>query len=237
MRVLGIETSGDAVSVAVAGAEGVQAELLFRHGMELSRTLQPRIEEVLQVAGMAIGDVEGIAVSIGPGSFTGLRIGVTAAKSLAWALNVPVAGIPTLEAIAAEHPAPPRALVCALQSASATDVFAALFQWNMGRLEPRAEEMLAPVGDLLSHLAMTPLEVVLVGQLGPHRAALLEALKSRAVLTPEDMLPRAGTVARLGRERLLSGRADSLHDLAPRYLRPSAAEARRTAGGAACPAP
>lgn len=237
MRVLGLETSGDAVSVALADAGGVQAELLFRHGMELSRSLQPRLEEVLRVAGLTVRDVEGVAVSIGPGSFTGLRIGVTAAKSLAWALGVPVAGVPTLQALAAEHPAPPRALVCALQSASATDVFAALFQWHAGRLEPRAEELLAPVGDLLAHLAATPLDVVLVGQFGPHRAALQEALGGRAILAPEDMLPRAGTVARLGRERLLAGQADSVHDLAPRYLRPSAAEARRTAGGTACPAP
>ncbi|HEU4751834.1 MAG TPA: tRNA (adenosine(37)-N6)-threonylcarbamoyltransferase complex dimerization subunit type 1 TsaB, partial [Armatimonadota bacterium] len=205
MRVLGIETSGDVTGVAVVDERGTLAELSFRHGMELSRLLAPHTERVLELARLAPGDLQGIAVSIGPGSFTGLRIGVTAAKSLAYALGIPAAAVGSLEAIAADCPAPARSLVGALLSASATEVFAALYQWNGERLEPRAQEMLVPARDLAKNLAKSPLDVVLVGQLGPHRETLAEALGPRAAMLPEDRFPHPATVARLGRWRLLAG--------------------------------
>jgi tRNA threonylcarbamoyladenosine biosynthesis protein TsaB len=233
MRVLGIETSGEVTGVALADGSGVAAELSFRHGMQLSRLLAPHTEKVLELAGVTIREVEGIAVSVGPGSFTGLRIGVTTAKSLAYALAVPVVGISALDALAADTPAPARALVCALMSATAEEVFAALYQWNGERLEPRAQEMLIPARDLAKKLAQSPLDVVLAGQPGPHRAVLAEALGPRLAVLPGERSPRPVTVALLGRERLLAGQSDPVHALAPRYLRASTPEVRRAAAGAA----
>ena len=230
MRVLGIETSGDVAGVAVVDEAGVLAELSFRHRMELSRYLVPHVREVLATAGLEVGALEGIAVSVGPGSFTGLRIGVTAAKALAYARNLPLAGVHTLHAIAAEHPVPPAALVCALISASAADVYTAVYQWKDGVLEPRAEEMLLPIGELTQRLRGTPLPAVVAGVAGPHRAALVEALGERGILA-EDSPPRPGTVARLGRRRLLAGERDDAHTLAPRYLRASTPEVRLQAKG------
>lgn len=234
MLVLGIETAGDVAGVALHDAGGLRAELCFAHGMELSRFLLPHVQELLRVAGAALGDLEGIAVGLGPGSFTGLRIGVTAAKSLAFGLGLPAVGVGTLEALAAECPAPAGALVCAVVSASAADVFAALYQWRDGHPEPRAAEMLLPARDLAGKLTAAPLDVVMAGVPGPHRALLAAALGPRLALSPEDRLPRASTLARLGRARLLAGEAPSVHSLAPRYLRPSTAEARLQE--AACPA-
>jgi tRNA threonylcarbamoyladenosine biosynthesis protein TsaB len=235
MPVLGIETSGDVAGVAVVDARGVAAEITFRHNLALSRFLVPRIAEVLALAGVEMAALGGVAVSVGPGSFTGLRIGVTTAKMLAYARGIPVAGIGTLAALAAERPAPPQALLCALIPASATHVFAALYQWREGRPERRAEETLLPAEELAQKLARTPLEVVLAGDPGPHRALLAAALGPRLVLSQEAPAPRAATVARLGRDRLVAGQADPVHALAPCYLRASAAEARRKE--AACPLP
>jgi tRNA threonylcarbamoyladenosine biosynthesis protein TsaB len=163
MKLLGIETSGDVAGVAVADETGLAAELLFRHRMELSRFLAPRIQEVLALASIGVQELEGIAVSRGPGSYTGLRIGVTAAKSLAFARGLPIAAVSTLEALAWERPAPPQALVCPVLSASGTDLFAALYQWQGGRLEARLEEMLLPTGDLVERLRSTSLDVLLCG--------------------------------------------------------------------------
>jgi tRNA threonylcarbamoyladenosine biosynthesis protein TsaB len=233
MRVLGIETSGDVTGVAVVDEKGVLAELSFRHAMQLSRHLLPHTQEVLALAGCTLQDLAGIAVSVGPGSFTGLRIGVTTAKSLAYAAELPVIAVPTLEALALETPAPAGALVAALMSASSVDVFAALYQWSGGRLEPRAEELMLPAAELAQRLARTPLDVVLTGIIGPHRPLFSTAAGPRLTLNLEDRSPHPATIAAYGRRRLAAGESDPVHALAPRYLRASAAEARRevTAGG------
>jgi len=236
MRILGIETSGDVAGLAVLDEAGVLAEIQFRHRQELSRTLAVRLEELLELAGLDLPELHGVTVAVGPGSFTGLRMGVTAAKTLAYARELPVAGVGTLAALAAERPAPFRALLCSVLPASPTHLFAALFQWQDGRPEPRAEEMLIAAEDLAAKLAQSPLDVVLAGSAGQHRPALEAALGPRLILGPEQPTPRAATVARLGRERLLRGESDPAHALAPRYLRPSTAEARlrerQAAGGA-----
>jgi tRNA threonylcarbamoyladenosine biosynthesis protein TsaB len=236
MRVLAIETSGDLAGIAAADASGTLAEVAFRHRMELSRFLFPRIEETLALAGLAVEDVEAIAVSAGPGSFTGLRIGVTAAKSLAYARGVPLVEVGTLEALAAAHPVPSGTLVCAVLPASGGQLFAALYhagEAGEGRLEPWAEAMLLDIGDLVKKLAAASLNVMVAGDPGPHREALAAALGPRLSLPARGEAPRASVVARLGRERLLAGEATPFHAAAPRYLRASAAEVRRRE--AACP--
>lgn len=234
MRVLGIETSGDVTGVAVVDEKGVLAELSFRHALQLSRYLLPRTQEVLALAGLSATELDGVAVSIGPGSFTGLRIGVTAAKTLAYAAGIPIIGVPTLEALALETPAPASALVASLMSASSTDVFAALYQWSAGRLEPRAEELMLPAAELSQRLARTPLDVVMTGVIGPHRE-LFAATGGRLSLATEDHTPRPATIAAYGRKKLLTGETEPVHALAPRYLRPSAAEARRAAPAGVTP--
>lgn len=227
MRVLGLETTGDTAGLALVEAAGLRAELTFRHEMQLSRLLAGRIRDLLDLAGLSAKDVEGVAVSRGPGSFTSVRIGVTLAKSFAYALGVPAVGVSTLEALASEHPAPPRSLVCSLLSASATEVFAALYQWEGETLAPRAEELLLPAADLAQRLSRSPLDVMVVGQPGTHRELFREALGPRGVFLPEPQVLRAATVARLGRARLVQGAGGPAHRLAPRYLRASAAEVRR----------
>ena len=235
MRVLGIETSGEEAGVALADETGVLGEDQFRHELQLSRCLHPRILDLLNGAGLQPRDLHGVAVSIGPGSFTGLRIGVTAAKALAYALEVPALPVPTLEALAAEHPLPADLLVCAVVPASKEDFFAALYGWHEGRLEPRAQELMLPARDLAKMLAQTPLRVGLIGRVGSHRALFSEALEGRALFVSEQLEPRASTIARLGLRLLSDGHGVSAHELAPRYLRPSAAEARRQE--ATCPSP
>lgn len=228
MRVLGIETSGAEAGIALADASGLIAEEQFRHDMQLSQTLHPRIAALLERAGVRPSGLEAIAVSIGPGSFTGLRIGVTAAKVLAYALDVPVLPIPTLEALARESPVPADMLICAVIVASPTDLFAALYQWNGGRLEARAEELMLPARDLARLLAQTPLRVGFVGQVGRHRELFTQALEGRALFVADRPEPSAATIARTGVELAAGGSSGTpAHELAPRYLRPSAAEARR----------
>src|SRR5260370_8167051 len=108
MKLLAIETTGDVADLAVVDEGGMSATLAFRHRMELSRRLVPRLQELLSLAGLEAADLDAIAVSLGPGSFTGVRIGLATSNALALALDRPIAGVPTLPAPAPEL-APPRA--------------------------------------------------------------------------------------------------------------------------------
>lgn len=227
MNVLAIETSGDVSRLAVVGPDGLLAELAFRHRMELSGRIAVEVGEVLRMAGLEVAGVEGVAVSAGPGSFTGLRIGVTFAKSFAFARGIPVTGVGTLDAIANEHPVPGPAMLCAVLSASATEVFSGLYRWHGDSPERDSEERLEPVSELAARLERSGTVVLVAGNLGVHRALLAAAVGPRLVLAPEDWGPSAAAIGRLGREAILAGSAQPVHALAPRYLRPSAAEARR----------
>jgi tRNA threonylcarbamoyladenosine biosynthesis protein TsaB len=232
MRVIGIETSGDVTGVAVTDERGVLAEITFRHAMQLSSSLTPRIRDVLKLAGLNARELDGVAVCEGPGSFTGLRIGVAAAKGLAFAAGIPIVAIGALEAVAAEHPAPEGARCWAAAAASKADLFAALFEWVGGRPRLLREPCVIAGAELARRLASRPEELLSAGPLGSHRELLAEVAGGRLLSSVHGATPRPATIAALGRERLLAGGAASLHAVTPRYLLLSAAEARRVAAGA-----
>lgn len=106
MSILAIDTATQVSSVAVASVDKLAAELTMQAKLTHSETLMPHIKEVLRMANVRKEQLEGIAVSIGPGSFTGLRIGLAAAKAMAYALNLPIVGVSTLKALAYHYPVP-----------------------------------------------------------------------------------------------------------------------------------
>mgnify|MGYP001061298842 CR=1 FL=1 len=106
MSILAIDTATQVSSVAVASVDKLAAELTMQAKLTHSETLMPHIKEVLRMANVRKENLEGIAVSIGPGSFTGLRIGLAAAKAMAYALNLPIVGVSTLKALAFHYPVP-----------------------------------------------------------------------------------------------------------------------------------
>lgn len=228
MRVLGLETSGDVTGVGLVDERGVLAEISFRHGQQLSRLLQPCLQQLLRMAGLRFSDLDGVAVSVGPGSFTGLRIGVTAAKSLAFAAGLPVVGVSTLEALAAEHPAPEGSSRWAVLTAAKTDVFAAGYEWRDGCPQCREAPAVISIEELGRRLATAP-QAAVVARVSADQLRLLAPLAPGRVLLVSDASPCPATVAAQGRLRLLAGEADPVHLLAPRYLLLSAAEAKRRA--------
>jgi tRNA threonylcarbamoyladenosine biosynthesis protein TsaB len=187
------------------------------------------IDGVLRAARWELADVEAFAVALGPGSFTGLRIGLSTVKGLAFATGKPVVGIPTLDALAWALPfcAYP---VCPVLDARKNEVYAGLYRTLEGCLEvleaPRAvspatlaEELRASTAGPLVFVgdAVTPFSSVLTGILG-----------TRARLAPADLrLPSAVTVGELGGWALGRGEAADPAALAPLYLRPSEAELAR----------
>jgi tRNA threonylcarbamoyladenosine biosynthesis protein TsaB len=180
------------------------------------------VAEVLAAAGTSIDAVDGIAVSIGPGSFTGLRIGLGWAKGVALAGRLPLVGVPTLEALAHVADASPGEPVCAALDARKGEVYAALFTAVDGGVRRLTPDLALKPDDLAARLAPG---CVLVGDAGE---VYREALAPHAVVRPfATHHPRGAVVARLGFARLAAGEGRNSGDLEPVYVRPPEAELPR----------
>jgi tRNA threonylcarbamoyladenosine biosynthesis protein TsaB len=229
VRLLAVETSTLTGAVALLQSGSVVAESRVSVAVTHGERLMAAIDGVLRAARCELGHVDAFAVAVGPGSFTGLRIGVSTVKSLAFATGKPVVGVPTLDALAWTLPfcAYP---VCPILDAKKDEVYAALYRTLDGRLElleaPRA---VAPA-TLAEELRATwegPL-VFLGDGVAPFGAVLGDILGTRARLAPGGLrLPSAATVGELGGAALARGDAADPAALVPLYLRPSEAEVAR----------
>lgn len=218
MRVLAVETSTLAGGVALLDGDHLIAEYLLDVRVTHSERLMAVVDRVLVDAGLTLDDIDGLAVAVGPGSFTGLRIGLGTVKGLAFARSVPIAAVPTLDAMAATVPYASLP-VCPVVEARRDEVYACRYRWD-GR-EMRRE---------WDYLAMRPVElaerfdepVLLVGD------AATSIVSPYARVAPvARRTPSPACVGQLGLERLARGETVSAADLAPFYLRPSQAEVKR----------
>ena len=220
MRVLAVDTSTMAGGVALLDDERVIGESLLDVRTTHSERLMVAIDRVLSDAGWTAGDVDGLAVAVGPGSVTGLRIGLAAVKGLALALDRPIAAVPTLDAMAAALPWAARP-VCPVLDARKNEVYASLYRWD-GLALRREWDYLALSPDALAARLHEP--VIGVGD----GAALVRS----PWITPARPVrrgPPAAVVAWLGAERLRAGDTVPAAELVPLYLRPSEAELKRRA--------
>jgi tRNA threonylcarbamoyladenosine biosynthesis protein TsaB len=201
----------------------VLAEGVYREARSHTASLPMLVERVLREAGLTLEEVQGLAVSIGPGSFTGLRVGLALAKGIAFAGGLPLVGVSTLEALAWGVEAESGTTICAALDARKREVYAALFApeaTGPRRLTP--DLALAP--EALA--ARLPRPCTLVGDAGEVYAAQLGA---RARLLPfATHHPRGGTIARLGGARLAAGATDDAGTLEPVYVRAPDAELPRS---------
>ena len=133
MRILGIESSAKSASVALCDENGLVSQYFQNSGLTHSRTLLPMAEDMLKNLSMSLEDVDLIAVSQGPGSFTGVRIGVSAVKGLAWATDKPVCGVSTLLAMAYNGVAAAEdSIICCVMDAKRDQFYNALFVMRDG---------------------------------------------------------------------------------------------------------
>lgn len=182
------------------------------------------VQDALARAGVGWEGVDGLAVSIGPGSFTGLRIGLSFAKGIAFAGGTPIAAVPTLEALAWAADASPGAIVWAVLDARMREVYAASFERTDAGLVRRTPDEALPPGALAERI---PAGAVIVGDAVEVYPELAKA--GARVLPFVTYHPRGGVVARLGAATLRAGGAADVGTLEPAYVRPSQAElARRT---------
>ncbi len=227
MLILAFETSAKAASVALMEEDRLLGESYQNTGMTHSQTLMVMAEDVLKTAGKTAADVTAVAVAEGPGSFTGVRIGVAAAKGFAWGAELPCCGVSTLEAMALGLGLY-QGYVCPVMDARRSQVYNALFYVNHGQLERMAPDRAIALSDLARELKALEGPVFLVGD-GSHLTyrTLSEELPS-LVLPPEHKLhQRAVGVALAARAKIAAGENCDGAALTPNYLRLSQAERER----------
>lgn len=229
MLTLGIETSGMVGSVAlVEGGQCLAASELSPSGRRHARTLVAELKSLLEQAGCRPHDCRCVAVSIGPGSFTGLRVGVVCAKTFAYAVGCPVAAVDTLQAIAANAPTEVTDVI-AVMDALRGELFHARYVRRGEEWERQGEVRISPSVQVWGKL------VPPVRGTGPGLARGTGELPAERVLPREFWHPRAEVVARLGERQVRAGRTDDVWSLQPFYLRRSAAEERSAEQGGSIP--
>ena len=229
MCILALDTTTDICSIAVAEDERLLGEHNFAHSMDLSRRLMPNIVSLLEDSGLEVKDVQGIGVCLGPGSFTGLRIGITTAKTLAQVLKVPIAGVVTLDLLAHQFDYLPETLICPLIKVRKGEVYYAFYQANRGSLERISEYESGPVQDIVHSSLLTPhSSLIICGDGVKDNLALLEdSLGDRAVIAPPWLsYPKASILARLAYDMILREETADPISLMPFYIRKSAPEVR-----------
>ena len=223
MLILALESSAKAASAALA-RDGALLELAFRNdGLTHSRTLLPMAEDLLKNAELKLQDVDLFAVAHGPGSFTGIRIGVSTVKGLSWACDKPCVGVSTLEAMA-WHGLSAGGLVCPVMDARRSQVYNALFSIENGRPVRLTEDRPISLEELAQELASYDWPAFLVGDGAEMSYDYLTARGFDCVLAPENLRMQSAWGVAMAAVDKEPGTADTL---LPVYLRLSQAERER----------
>lgn len=224
MRILGVDTSTSCGGLGIIDDGRMVAEYAFPREGTLSAELIPAIQALLAEAELGLDQIDGIAISLGPGSFTGLRVGLSVVKGLALTAERAVVGIPTLDALAHNLPFTPY-FICPIVDARKGEIYTALYK----NVEGGGVEQLTP-HQVLSPSALIegipPQETVFLGDgVEVYGGIIKEQLGEQALFAPPHLrFLRGTTVAELGLKRIMRGERDDIASLVPIYVRASDAE-------------
>ena len=229
MLILAFETSAKAASVALMKDGVLLGESYQNTGLTHSQTLMVMAQDLLKTCGFAPNQVEAVAVAAGPGSFTGIRIGVAAAKGLAWGAELPCYGVSTLEAMALSLGVYD-GYVMPVMDARRSQVYNALFLAEGGKLTRIREDRAIALSDLCEEIKILQKPIFLVGDGSTLCYNTLLKEVPGLVLPPEHRLhQRASGVALAAQEMIRMGLPGNGAELTPNYLRMSQAERERMA--------
>ncbi|QCX33966.1 tRNA (adenosine(37)-N6)-threonylcarbamoyltransferase complex dimerization subunit type 1 TsaB [Caloramator sp. E03] len=223
MRVLAIESSCSAAGVAVINEEKVESEIFLDYKLQHSTILFPMIENLLKLLEITINDIDAVAVSGGPGSFTGLRIGLAAAKGIAQGRNKKFIAVSSLDAMAFAQVGFD-GIICPIMNALRDNVYTCLYRWNEGRFERICEYEALHIKDLIERLKGN--KVMFCGDaMLLHKNTIIEELQENAYFAPKtSLMPKASALGELALLRLKEGNLDNIYTYSPIYIRQSQAE-------------
>lgn len=218
MKTLGIDTSSKYLGLAIVEDGRLLSEYSIDTGMRHVALLIPLMERILKDLGLNLNQIDGFSISLGPGSFTGLRIGLATVKGLALATNKPVVGIPTLDVIA-YNLIGYSSQICPVVDAKRNQVYWAVYKMGPDGLENRTGYALSPIDSLLKKIRT---RTIFTGDgisvLGKN---IIKYTKKPVSLAPEEFwYPRPSIVAKLGEEKIKAGQQDNIDVLEPMYLYP-----------------
>ncbi|MBQ4282555.1 MAG: tRNA (adenosine(37)-N6)-threonylcarbamoyltransferase complex dimerization subunit type 1 TsaB [Lachnospira sp.] len=226
MRILAIESSAITASVAVVEDDVLMAEYTVNYKKTHSQTLLPMIDEVFKMTEMEPESIDVVAVSVGPGSFTGLRIGAATGKGIAFATGRDMVEVPTLAAMAYNMYGTDK-LICPVMDAKRRHLYAGLYRFNKsGEVENIKEQMLISYEDLSDMINKMGQSVVFIGDgIAVAKDTFIEKLEVEYEFAAAHMnTQRAGSVAMLAKAMVARGETVPAEALRPDYLRPSQAE-------------
>lgn len=220
MTILAVDTSAKAASVCFAREDKIIGEFFIDTSLTHSQTLMPMIEQLAVNAQVSLDALDAIAVNAGPGSFTGVRIGVAAVKGLAFARNLPCVAVSTLQSMA-YNALGTNGIVCAVMDARCSQVYNALFRVRNGEIERLCEDRALALSDLHSDLKQYAEEpVMLIGDGAEISYAFLRDSLSNVVLAPNNIrIQKASSTALAAFERIREGKLLTDEQLMPVYLR------------------
>ena len=227
MKILALETSAKSVSCAVVEDGAPLASAYQCTGLTHSRTLLPMVDAMLKNADLTLDDIGAIAIAAGPGSFTGLRIGIAAVKGLAWAADKPCIGVSTLEAMA-ENAAHIGGLIAGAMDARRSQVYNAVFEAKDGALTRLCPDRAISLEELAGELAGEARPITVLGDGGLLCWRYLREHGVNCSLAPAALLYQNAVGVGLAAEQAYArGEAVSAQELLPVYLRPAQAERLR----------
>ena len=224
MPILAIDTATMVSSVAVADEKKLLGELTVQTRLTHSETLLPHIQQVLKMAGVGKNQLKAVAVSLGPGSFTGLRIGLGAAKAIAYGLNIPIIGVPTTEALAWHYPVPGIVTIPFID-AQKGNVYSGIYAWQESKIVELSPVQVYTLDEALELCRQQDTTVMAVGDMVQKKLANRQDLPANLQIPPQHMLMhKAANVAISGLIRFAQAKVDSVMNLEPIYIRRSEAE-------------
>lgn len=228
MKILAIDSSGQVASVAIVTDEAVLAEYSVNYKKTHSQTLLPMVEEVMKMTGTEGKELDAVAVTNGPGSYTGLRIGSSTVKGLAMVWDKPVIPVPTVDTLAANY-ADYDGLICPLMDARRGQVYTGLYRFTDGRLTAVVPQVCTMLEDILAKVNALGEKVIFLGDGVPvHRQEIAGQVTVPYTLAPmHRSVQSAASLGYLACTYLREGKTVTATELVPEYLRLSQAERER----------
>ena len=224
MKILGIDTSTMAANVAVLEDDKLICEYTINTKKNHSQKLMPMIENMLKLSDLDIKEIDAIAICVGPGSFTGLRIGMATAKAMAHVNNIPLIGVNSLEILGANMDLCNRN-ICSILDAQRNQVYMNKYILKDDKITELEEISIKPIDELLEEISSSNEDWVLVGEAVYKYKEKIEEISNITIPSPANNITKASTLCFVARDKMLANdQVYNCYNINPMYIRKSQAE-------------
>ena len=224
MKILGIDTSTMAANVAVLEDDKLICEYTINTKKTHSQKLMPMIENMLKLSDLEVKDIDAIGICVGPGSFTGLRIGMATAKAMAHVNNIPIIGVNSLEILGANMNICDKK-ICAILDAQRNQVYMNTYKLENNKITQLDEISMTPIDELLEKLSSSDEDYVMVGEAVYKYKEKIENIPNIIIGSPANNITKASSLCMVAKDKFEQNKdIHNCYDINPMYIRKSQAE-------------